>query len=58
MELQAMDTTNLLIAFLLFIGLLLTECSVRETPIFEVPEDTQAVDLRVFENWDKADFPR
>jgi hypothetical protein len=44
-ELPTMNTTNLFIAFLLFIVLLLTECNVKESPIFEVPEGAQAGDL-------------
>ena len=40
-----MNTTNLLIAFLLFIALLLTGCSVQESPILELPEGAQAGDL-------------
>jgi hypothetical protein len=44
MELQARDTTNLLIAFLLFIAFLLTGGSIKESPIFEVPEDPRADD--------------
>ena len=45
MELQAMDTTNLLIAFLLFIAFLLMGCSVKESPILELPEGAPAGDL-------------
>lgn len=40
-----MNTTNLLIAFLLFIAFLLMGCSTQESPIFEVPEGAQAGDL-------------
>jgi pimeloyl-ACP methyl ester carboxylesterase len=44
-ELETMNTTNLLIAFLLFIALLLTGCSAQESPILELPEGAQAGDL-------------
>lgn len=40
-----MNTTNLLVAFMLFIAFLLTGCSPREASIFEVPEGAQAGDL-------------
>lgn len=43
MELPGMNTTNLLIVFLLFIALLLMQCSAPESPIIEVPEGAQAV---------------
>ena len=40
-----MQTTNLLITFLLFIALLLMGCSAQEAPIFEVPDGAQAGNL-------------
>jgi hypothetical protein len=49
-ELPVMNTTNLLIAFLLFIALLLMESNAQESLIFEVPEVAQAGDLNVPEN--------
>ena len=44
-----MKTTNFLIAFLLFVALLLAGCSTREAPVLDVPEGAQAGDLVGFE---------
>ena len=40
-----MKTTKLLIAFLLFVTLLLAGCGTREAPVLDVPEGAQAGDL-------------
>ena len=40
-----MQTTDLLIAFMLFVAFLLSGCSAKEVPVFMVPEGTQAGDL-------------
>ncbi|HEX6302912.1 MAG TPA: alpha/beta hydrolase [Anaerolineales bacterium] len=40
-----MKTTKLLIAFLLFVTLLLAGCSTKEAPVLEVPKGAQAGDL-------------
>jgi len=40
-----MKTTNLLIASLLFVALLLAGCSTKNAPVLEVPESAQAGDL-------------
>ena len=40
-----MNTTNLLIAFMLFMAFLLAGCSPKEASVFEALEDAQAGDL-------------
>lgn len=40
-----MQTTDLLIAFMLFVAFLISGCRVKEFPVFVVPDGTQVGDL-------------